>query len=147
VITWDRVAGGIGAGVDRDEQHTPTTLTRDEIYFESNVPVTAPSNIMEKIVVSVRVRPLNAKETLGASWDVDGATSSIAPRVRPRAPPTFPGSHHSHLLRTHSVAFRKSERRGNEAKQVTCWCGREGERGEGRGGDREREYGTGRCDV
>ena len=45
---------------------------------------------MEKIVVSVRVRPLHAKEQAGGvAWDVVGA-NTIAPRVGPHAPPVSP---------------------------------------------------------
>ena len=37
----------------------------------------------EKIVVSVRVRPLNGNETSkGAAWDVDNASNVITPQVR-----------------------------------------------------------------
>ena len=40
----------------------------------------------EKIVVSVRVRPLNAKEEAkGTAWDVDDEKNAITPKVRRRA--------------------------------------------------------------
>lgn len=40
----------------------------------------------EKIVVSVRVRPLNAKEEAkGTAWDVQDEKNTITPKVRRRA--------------------------------------------------------------
>jgi hypothetical protein len=48
---------------------------------------------MEKIVVSVRVRPLHAREQAGgAAWDVVGH-NTIVPKVGPHAPPVSPDTH------------------------------------------------------
>ena len=44
---------------------------------------TLPGTMAENIVVSVRVRPLNAKEEAkGTSWDVDEDKHAITPKVR-----------------------------------------------------------------
>lgn len=51
----------------------------------------------EKIVVSVRVRPLNAKEEAkGTAWDVDGNTHAITPKVR------LPSTLGLHTVKTNS---------------------------------------------
>ena len=47
----------------------------------------------EKIVVSVRVRPLNAKEEArGTAWDVDSEKHAMTPKVGRRVT-EFRGSH------------------------------------------------------
>ena len=56
----------------------------------------------EKIVVSVRVRPLNAKEEAkGTAWDVDNEKHAITPKVRHRPAHTELNRGHTH--KTHKT--------------------------------------------
>jgi hypothetical protein len=58
----------------------------------------------EKIVVSVRVRPLNAKEEAkGTAWDVEDVKHAITPQVG--APPRHSSTHHTRASTAHILLY------------------------------------------
>ena len=77
----------------------------------------------EKIVVSVRVRPLNAKEEAkGAAWDVDSEKHAITPKVGRRVTDhdkTFAFFFFFYDVRLRPSGWERGKREGNKKGKKT----------------------------